>query len=153
MVAFIKNITSDIEELDEPSLYSSILDNKSKPFRKFVLSTRNSYISIGLPSLSDCLEILCNSSDLEELTLNFHLHKYNGQNLPHQNHQIALAHRQNRAMSQTLQGSIQNPFLINSSRPIPIQHQENRQSNTFVTQPPRQILFTNSGPTKLDLCH
>ncbi|CAG8670852.1 9180_t:CDS:2, partial [Racocetra fulgida] len=49
----------------------SVLNNKSKTFQKFSLSARNAYISIGLPSLSDCLEILCNSPDLEELTLIF----------------------------------------------------------------------------------
>ncbi|CAG8814856.1 24215_t:CDS:2, partial [Gigaspora rosea] len=96
----------------------SVLSNKSKTFQKFSLSARNACISIGLPSLSDCLEILCNSSDLEELTLIFP------------------------------RGQIQNPVLITNQRPISfrsIQHQgNNRQTNTFVTQPPRQILFTNS---------
>ncbi|CAG8598870.1 53_t:CDS:2, partial [Dentiscutata heterogama] len=166
----------------------SVLSNKSKTFQKFALSARNAYISIGLPSLSDCLEILCNSSDLEELTLIFprgalaqaqwlirrhaaqmrlrlqqqqtrtlqflnQTIRAHRQNFPHQSHQRTSTHRRNRAMSQTLQGSLQNPFLITSPRPIPIrttQHQENnRQSNTFVTQPPHQILFANSGPTKL----
>ncbi|CAG8637310.1 11626_t:CDS:2 [Gigaspora margarita] len=55
---------------DIPRIFS-VLSNKSKTFQKFSLSVHNAYISIGLPLLSDCLEILCNSSDLEELTLIF----------------------------------------------------------------------------------
>ncbi|KAF0508481.1 hypothetical protein F8M41_018761 [Gigaspora margarita] len=169
------------EELDEPSLYSSVLVNWD--------CVHNAYISIGLPLLSDCLEILCNSSDLEELTLIFprgalaqaqwlfrrhasqmrlrlqqqqartlqflnQTIRAHRQNFPHHHHQRSLAHhRRNRVMTLTPQGQIQNSVLITNPRPISFrttQHQgNNRQTNTFVTQPPRQILFTNSGPTKL----
>ncbi|CAG8803858.1 12681_t:CDS:2, partial [Racocetra fulgida] len=48
----------------------------------------------------------------------------------------------------TSQGHTHNPVLITSPRPLPIrtsQHQAtNRQLTSFVTQPPRQILFTRS---------
>ncbi|CAG8646051.1 1676_t:CDS:2 [Cetraspora pellucida] len=164
----------------------SVLNNKAKTFQKFALSARNAYISIGLPSLSDCLEILCNSPDLEELTLIFprgalaqaqwlirrhaaqmrlrlqqqqartlqflnQTIRAHRQNFPHQ--RTASHQRRNRTTAQIPQGHTQNPVLITSPRPLPIRTTQNqptnRQLNSFATQPPRQILFTNSGPQKL----